>query len=77
MQKISGTYSVFRDMLENLIGRLDVLGTPEALRLAEDGRERLHRWTIAEPATQDRLNAIQDLVAFNGKALDHLMSRRR
>jgi hypothetical protein len=77
MQKISGTYSVFKEMLESLIGRLYALGTPEALKLADEGRDRLHRWVIAEPATQDRLIAIQELMAFNGRALDYFTGLRR
>lgn len=76
MQKISGTYSVFRDMLESLIGRLYAIGTPEATRLADGGRERLHKWLLAEPATEGRIAAIQELVAFNGKALDYLTALR-
>jgi hypothetical protein len=76
MRGISGTYSMLRDMIETIIERLDRATTIEARALAEDGRARLRRWILAEPATAERMESTRDLAKFNGEALDYLMSLR-
>ena len=72
MRKISGTYGLLEDLVEELIGKLRKLKTDEADMLAAEGRDALHRWIMADPETADRERTAQGLRDFNVRALEFL-----
>lgn len=76
IRKVSGTYSLFRDMVEALADKLETIGTIEGLILSVSGREALYKWTEAETDSVERENASADIAAFHRKAVEMLANTK-
>lgn len=72
MRKISGTYSLLEDLVNQVIGRLEKVRTDRAIGMVEDGRKLLAAWHSAEADTEERKLIVVRMSAFHRKALDLL-----
>jgi hypothetical protein len=75
MGKISGTYSLFQGMVEELLERIDGLEGEEAQSLVVEGREALCKWLISEHGTPDRDEAGKALLVSYRHCLDYFAKR--
>jgi hypothetical protein len=76
MRSLSGTYSMFKDMVEDVVDRLLADNTAEGVRLAQSGMASLVAWMGAETDSAERNVASAEVAEFHRRAMDYLSSRR-
>jgi len=72
MRNISNTYSFIETIVLDLINRLNLIDSDEALVLALEGQRLFEKWVHTNPVNHGREQATEDLKTFNNKALDYL-----
>jgi hypothetical protein len=74
MRAVSGTYSMFQDLVESLVARLRVDGRPDSVATAATGEEAIEAWLTAEPDSREREEAAARVSKFHKEAIDRLTS---
>ena len=75
MRAVSGTYSMFQDLVESLVARLRVDGRPESIATAAKGEEAIEAWLTAEPDSHERKEAAARVSKFHKEAIDRLTTQ--
>lgn len=70
MQSISATYTFLRDIVLDVLKRLDADGSSLARLLETEGRDLLDEWQEATPGSRNMIT--DSLKEFNRRALDYL-----
>lgn len=75
MRRISGTYSALEGIVQDLVRRLEEVGTPESRECARLGKSCLDRWVSADPDTPERREASVEIQMFQKEAVIVLMKK--
>lgn len=76
MRKISETYSLLEDIMWDIVGRLDAVGTKEASDLSTEGRRLLKTWLQADPDSAERRQSSLSISMFQKRAVLELIKSR-
>jgi hypothetical protein len=72
------TSTVFLESAEELLGRLDRLGVPEAQMMSREARDladEFRSWALRRPDEAERFATIDRLFALNRRAMDWMAHR--
>ena len=67
---VSGTHMLLREVIEDIIKQLDIIGDDSSVKMVADGRKILYKWLNADPDDTGYELITRQLSLFSREALE-------